>query len=721
MAHNFTHPPAYRKTAELLWPDDPFQPFPGSFSTTQTIQAPFYLDPTPRFDAEAVADDEDNSSVDDDSQKCPYGDLVLLYIPACDDEELHSSILALSPDCWVALMQEANPFEENAKALFSEDQQIASQAQENIAEKLREMDPLHEGQTGDVLTEIQILAANRATYIPSTIVKEHLRRGQTVPAARRSGYFRQYRVDHEAIIAAAQQRRAVTLVEQDPVDDGHTQPRRVSFDGIDIRSVKDTLYSSLDKVINDWTDENIGKFEHYTEGNLLELVDENLGTWLTDINKGLEKRREIGGQLPDDQITWDTDYKAQLLRYYASSQGGLETSLKELQINAAYNGKVQISLVEGYASATYYCPNRAGYHAQIQLERCKLDFGYLRGHITFEASGFVGASLLGSAAIGLRFDQESKTLRVSPQEVSKDRKQSGAKASVEAFAGLQASGKATGGLSWRNPEEGEFKELFAIGVGFTGAAGIGAKGDFLLTYNEETGKIQFRIKGQLVIGLGLGGEVVGSVGVVNHWQFVTFVYHQLNNNDFSYLEFMDDGCFNAYTGLVLMAIEGVGDALLTVGDGVEALVDLFQAASDYYEERELAEQKAETMATNILAKPKILKFAPPEAVGAMLYVLSDSFWLSREELQEDAIIVLLENCQSKEEFRKVISRITPEGKKNSYEAGRERLLKVLDFSQETKFDALERRHKKLAYLLDKQHYPDSPNPMQPIQQRVFYA
>ncbi len=47
----------------------------------------------------------------------------------------------------------------------------------------------------------------------------------------------------------------------------------------------------------------------------------------------------------------------------------------------------------------------------------------------------------------------------------------------------------------------------------------------------------FRAKVSATLGWG-GGDLAGTIGFGAIIEFVQFVYHQLNNNNFSYVEFM---------------------------------------------------------------------------------------------------------------------------------------------------------------------------------------
>ena len=90
----------------------------------------------------------------------------------------------------------------------------------------------------------------------------------------------------------------------------------------------------------------------------------------------------------------------------------------------------------------------------------------------------------------------------------------------------------------------------------------------------------------------------------------------------------------------------------------------------------------------------------------------------REEEQEDAILVILKNIQTKKEFKKVIERMTVDGSKGNFHRNIYRLTGLLDGSQ---FRAYLKHREELTYLLQENNYPALPASMQPIQQRVAYV
>ena len=118
------------------------------------------------------------------------------------------------------------------------------------------------------------------------------------------------------------------------------------------------------------------------------------------------------------------------------------------------------------------------------------------------------------------------------------------KAEVNAFVGASAGCEATGVIQWDNPEKAgksSFCDLAKLGGKGEGALGAGAKAGFYIGYDD--GKFKLRATAGLVWGVGVGGELVCEVGVDEIVTLAQFVYHQLKNNDYDYLAFIEEDAF----------------------------------------------------------------------------------------------------------------------------------------------------------------------------------
>jgi hypothetical protein len=198
---------------------------------------------------------------------------------------------------------------------------------------------------------------------------------------------------------------------------------------------------------------------------------------------------------------------------------------------------------------------------------------------------------------------------------------------------------------------------------------------------------------------------VGAVGFQGILDFIMYVYNQLKDNNFNYLEFMTESAFHAVVGMTLFIIMNGVSAVIGLGSAIEGaisgILNDFRSAQD-----------AEDFARQVKARPTALVFASPEAKGAILWKLSQTFVSSFEEHQEAAILVVVGTMQSRREWRLTVERISPTGTTvGSYEAGMARLNYVLDGGSQRKFNDLVRAVNSLPESTGGTMYAGDPTPV----------
>ena len=165
-------------------------------------------------------------------------------------------------------------------------------------------------------------------------------------------------------------------------------------------------------------------------------------------------------------------------------------------------------------------------------------------------------------------------------------------------------------------------------------------------------------------------------------EFVQFVYHQLNNQNFDHLGFIEEAAFTMLTRFLLYHIETGTELANAIGDGVDKM-------KDWWSRREAEIEDSEVLARQVLSNPKILRFTTPEAKGAMLFKLTKDHWFYREELQEDAVLMILSWVQTQREFQEVCEHMTEDGTKSRrsdpYQVGYDRIVSLLDGEQYERF------------------------------------
>ncbi len=82
-----------------------------------------------------------------------------------------------------------------------------------------------------------------------------------------------------------------------------------------------------------------------------------------------------------------------------------------------------------------------------------------------------------------------------------------------------------------------------------------------------------------------------------------------------------------------------------------------------------------------------MRYTSPEAQGRILAILSRRFWVSKEELQEKAILKVLKGFQCRREAELVYARITFGKEPISVDEGRKKLFAILDGREQDQYNA----------------------------------
>jgi len=512
-----------------------------------------------------------------------------------------------------------------------------SAAKEELAKKLT---PFVNGKGASKLTEIVRLSGKKYRYIRSDKMKNHLR---------------SYKLD---------------------ADDKKNSLKPDKKDGkLNTKKLKEN-FSTISAQIE-------AKIKNETGGSILSIVNDNWEKYIDDINHSLSWSLNDG--VPAEKISYDVSADAQLLRYYAGASAGI--SYDPLKGNIGVNAQIDasVALAEGRFMSAAYWPSKQGHLMKFSVTRNNkkifYELGYIRSQISLEVTGFAGASVQGSIAVG--FTKDLKVCGSDKDKNEDDKDQEPLTASGRLFAGVEAGGQVTGSVEWDNPEKRRgskpaWQAFIKIGGELSGAAGIGAHFEFKIVYSK--GKFIFTAKAGVIVGIGGSGGLSGCVDAGSIVEFIMYVYHKLKEANYTYLDFIESDAFNAISKLIVQQFE----------EGIEIIdsyiSDTVEAINAYWKSRTASEDRALKLAKNIIARPEIIKFSSPEAKGAMLYVLTETFYFSKEETQEDAILILLSYVQTKREFDQVCKHLTLDGSKGDMNDGKDRINYILDFSQQNKFD-----------------------------------
>jgi hypothetical protein len=400
-----------------------------------------------------------------------------------------------------------------------------------------------------------------------------------------------------------------------------------------------------------------------------ELIDPCSHT-LADWARGFNARTATMLLPPDNpNRRFDVSPQAQLMRYThgASLKGNIDFS--ERRFGLTGESQVTLSLAEGRADFNAYVPREEGHALRFDYtvasgprrgETKRFDCGHIRARLQAALSGFAGASL--QAGVGVHFDVASGGRVELRGATRNDRNEEDTTVDMsgEAFAGLKRGCEVSGAAEWRNPESNhQWGVLAEVGAQGTAGVGAGAKGDFFIEY--ENGRFLIRAKAYLIWGAGGGGGFLFTVNGNTIAEFCQFIYHQLKNNDFNFMDFMNEDAFRYFDILrayTLLAGEMLTSAYEKGFEFRETMAfSLFHALEDLKNGR----VEAKVLAQKILSSTEEVLFQPPEAKGRLLRALCHRPWLSFNSEQEQAIIAVLRTIQTWNEYKEVMEHLTVDG------------------------------------------------------------
>ena len=232
--------------------------------------------------------------------------------------------------------------------------------------------------------------------------------------------------------------------------------------------------------------------------------------------------------------------------------------------------------------------------------------------------------------------------------------------------------------------------------------GAGAKFHFYIHYQK--GKFVARANAKLVWGAGGGGGFAFTVNADTIVDFCAFVYHQLKNKDFHFVDVLSEDSFkyydtiSSYIAMTDKALDEVyregRDFMFTMQETIEDKLAAMKATIEQHEQSsELAEK--------ILGRPHNFVFLTPEGKGRLIFHLCPCVWYSAEEKQEEAIMAILRTIQTWNEYIEVMAHCTETGIHGSFRTGEDLVQNVLDGSDKWQFNRL-RQQLRHCYKLPRQ-------------------
>jgi hypothetical protein len=200
--------------------------------------------------------------------------------------------------------------------------------------------------------------------------------------------------------------------------------------------------------------------------------------------------------------------------------------------------------------------------------------------------------------------------------------------------------------------------------------------------------LTFNCNASLVFGPGAAGGFGTIVDFEKIYDVIKLVCEALADIDYRYLFNLTKDAFD------YIAI-GLYQVVTSPGQIIGKAFDIgFNEMAGWWRTRSALKQEAKELAENILIDQGVvikgqqlaLVELPPETIGTMLFVLSESYIDSWEEVQEKAIVSLLTSIGSWHHFVKILERLSPKAEKVEAMRSLNRLNSILDGPQQDEFN-----------------------------------
>tara|TARA_R100000306_G_scaffold58373_1_gene56826 strand:- start:1846 stop:4518 length:2673 start_codon:yes stop_codon:yes gene_type:complete len=358
--------------------------------------------------------------------------------------------------------------------------------------------------------------------------------------------------------------------------------------------------------------------------------------------------------------------EAQMFRFAA--QCSLEANYEPEKGQAYIGTQMQgaYSLLQGEATFAARLPDETGAKVLLEYEdhqgnSIELHCGYFRADAEYRIQGFAGACL--SLAANAKLSSEPGNVGISGET------------NGQAFAGATVSNEARFGVKWRaaykevdgatDDQTGgdpEFELLAEVKPEIAVSSGIGFGFDYKIELRES--KLVAFFKGTLVLGPGGSGGVAAELNAEQIWELVKFVRWSLEQSDFRFLDWIDEGAFKHITLLIKTFAITKSDFNQIVSQGVER-IEMFWA--DLTKDN----SRIRDVAAVIIENDNLNKLTPPskaELLDALTKNSSGSlnFKDPYKELINEASMQILETISSHRELVEVFKRIGNGGRKGSF-------------------------------------------------------
>ncbi len=411
----------------------------------------------------------------------------------------------------------------------------------------------------------------------------------------------------------------------------------------------------------------------------------------------------------NDAARYAVSADAQALRFAASASAGINSwNPAQGLIDVGVKGTAEFSLADASVSFNSYFPSQGGYLASITYRNgegktVRHPLGVFRLSGRLELSCFVGTQLQGEAATKTQYKPREQPagatalLGTPTLDVGKSG-YIGVKGT--AFAGAQTGGALTGNFQWIEPDlqgigniepgqanaSSSWVDLAQIKAEGNVAAGIGASGEFGIEIAER--RVAIRCSGSLVLGPGAGGGFTTVVDVELVGKLVLLFCKALAEVDYRYLLGVTDEAFSyLVAGLFKVASHPIDESQRILHES------LYEMAA-WWNKRNATKLEAERLTDHLLKYHAVwiggqripLSLLPPETMGPMVHLLSESLVWSFNERRERALIMLLSAVRTWRQFIEVLEHCDPKAQKVNAMESLARINSLLDAREQRFFN-----------------------------------
>ncbi len=383
---------------------------------------------------------------------------------------------------------------------------------------------------------------------------------------------------------------------------------------------------------------------------------------------------ELGGNQFSELVraseTYSVETSAQWLRFVAGAGASAQAEWDPLHRKASAKvdagAHYKLALFEAKAVHTWSIPSRTGWMQRYG----DIDLGAIVFQMSLELHGFAGVKRALMGAAGVSIDRGAAKVEAQPRDrddsfapsfdivrgmpradmgdpPGEDGRPSrrvvmaavgekppeslnGMQVNAEAFVGVEAGLTPAGELQWLPPQQGTPVTLAKLSLDTAGSAGVGAKAQMYVYY--EDGRFRIKVSARLCLGIGCKGALDFVVGVEGMLEFAKWVYYQLAHAGFKELMFFADGVLGYLAKLELLQISSDG----SVGRYLHSNIEMGQEmVRDVIQRLETAESRS-GLVRRINSVPTEgqagsgawLVYATPITRGMLLYAITRHDWMT---------------------------------------------------------------------------------------------